>query len=220
MSDDELGGSFAWTSPTWQGRHVGTFGRAGCFSFYPTKNLGSFGEAGAVVTDDDDLATELRRCRMYGYDDAGIAQREGTNARISELQAAVLRVKLSVFDDWLERRRRVARRYFELIRNPSIRLPPRKPALDPSYHQFVIRCPERDRLARALAKRDIGFGIHYPVPVHLMPAYDFLGGASLSLPVTVAACREILSLPIHESLHDREVAAVAELVDRHGGGAA
>ncbi len=205
---------------TWDGRPVGSFGKVGCFSFYPTKNIGAFGEAGAIVTDDDDLAMEIRSRRMYGYDASAIAHREGTNARISEIQAAILRVKLRVFDDWLQRRRRAARSYFELIDSPSIRLPQRKPLVAHSYHQFVVRCAERERVTRALEARNIGFGIHYPTPVHLMPAYRFLGGPRLELPVTVEASGQILSLPIHESLEDAEVAAVAEAVNlpraKHG----
>jgi aminotransferase EvaB len=195
-------------------RHVGTLGRIGCFSFYPTKNLGAYGDAGAVLTNDSALAERLRSLRVYGYDGSGVAQTEGTNARISELQAAILRVKLRVFPTWLERRRRVAEVYNEAIENPEIQLPPIQPFTEPSYHQYVIRCRDRRAVIQALEAAEIGFGIHYPMPVHLMPAYQFLGGSSLRLPVTMKASSQILSLPIHEGISPDQANRVAEVLNQ------
>jgi aminotransferase EvaB len=193
---------------TYRGRHVGTFGVMGCFSFYPTKNIGAYGDAGAVVTDDPAWAQRLRSIRMYGYDENACSVHEGNNARIAEIQAAVLRIKTRVFGDWLAQRRAVAAAYHESIDHPDVRLPQVANAVDPSYHQFVVRCRDRAGVMAALRAADVGFGVHYPVPVHLMPAYRFLGGESLDLPVTVAASSSILSLPIHEALTADEVQRV------------
>jgi dTDP-4-amino-4,6-dideoxygalactose transaminase len=193
---------------TYRGRQVGTFGAMGCFSFYPTKNIGAYGDAGAVVTNQPRWAKRLRSIRMYGYDENACSQHEGVNARIAEIQAAILRIKLRVFPAWLQRRRAVADVYLRGIAHPGLRLPTTPTAVDPSYHQFVIRCQEREPVIAALRAEGIGFGIHYPLPVHLMPAYRFLGGESLDLPVTVDASHHILSLPIHEALTTAEAMAV------------
>ncbi len=196
-------------------RQVGTFGAAGCFSFYPTKNIGTFGEGGAIVTDNDELADRLRRMRMYGYDGNAVSQIEGMNARINELQAAYLRVKLEIFDDWLNRRLAVAEAYHERLPADHLRPPISIPFCRPSYHQFVVRVVDRDGLRDGLAERDIGSGIHYPVPVHRMPAYAHYADG-LELPVTERACDEIMSLPIHEAMTrgdaEKVAVAVAEIV--------
>lgn len=203
------------TGTRYQARHVGTFGDFGCFSFYPTKNLGAYGDAGAIVTGDAELAARLKALRMYGYEGSATSNVEGTNARIAEFQAAILRVKLRVLPDWLGRRRRVAALYDEHVRHPAIALPPRgREGETPSYHQYVIRCQDRAAVTAALDDAGVGWGIHYPLPVHLMPAYAFLGGESLELPVTVGASREILSLPIHEALAEDEVLEVAGVLNR------
>ena len=199
-----------------RGTHVGTFGDLACFSFYPTKNLGAYGDAGAVVCRDGGLAERLRAMRMYGYDRQAVSQVEGMNARIEEIQAAILRVKLRVFPQWLEVRRRVARQYHGGIRHAALRLPVHSDAVEPSYHQFVIRCENRGAVIEHLQRNDIGYGIHYPVPVHRMPAYQFLGGAALDLPVTDRAAEEILSLPIHEALTPEEVGQVVRCLNALG----
>jgi aminotransferase EvaB len=195
----------------YRGRMAGTFGAAGCFSFYPTKNIGAYGDAGAVVTDDDALAGSLRRLRTYGYDERGLSLADGTNARASEMQCAVLRVKLAVYGDWLARRLRVAARYDEGIRNPRLRKPLRRAERESTYHQYVLRCEQRDALAAWLTRHDIGFGIHYPVPVHRMPGYARFAAA---LPVTERAAGEILSLPIHEALSEADAGRVIEVLER------
>lgn len=200
---------------TWKGRAVGTFGAAGCFSFYPTKNIGAFGDAGAVVTDDAALAARLRRLRMYGYKQgSGVADEEGLNGRISEMQAAILRVKLRVYPQWLERRKAVAQHYETTIRNSAIRRPRILPHCEPSYHQYVVRLRARDALANYLSEQGIQTGIHYPVPVHRMPAYQQLPRCPDYLRVTERASREILSLPIHESISIEEVDFIAAAINR------
>ncbi len=190
-----------------RGRAAGTLARAACFSFYPTKNIGAYGEGGAVVTDDDDLARRLRLVRMYGYDGSPSSVVDGGNFRIAEMQAAILRVKLGVADDWLARRRAVADGYLAALPLPGIA--PVRPARDsrPSWHQFVVRCADRAAAVRVLEAAGIGHGIHYPVPCHRMPAFARFAPAA-GLPVTEAAAGEILSLPCHEALGPAEVAAV------------
>lgn len=197
-----------------KGRQVGSFGIAGCFSFYPTKNIGAYGDAGAIVTDDTALANRLRSMRMYGYDQSATAQMEGMNARISEIQAAILRVKLRVFPEWLKRRRAVATVYNKTIKNETIKLPVHKEEVVPSYHQYVIRCSDRAKVIEDCKKNDISYAIHYPTPVHLMPAYSFLGGKSLLLPNTVKSSQEILSLPIHENISEGEAIQVSNILNR------
>ncbi len=188
--------------------HVGTFGDAGCFSFYPTKNLGAYGDAGAVVTNDAQLAQRLRRMRMYGYDEKNCSVEKGMNARISEMQTAILRVKLPLLPQWLNRRKEIAAYYDAAITHPEVELPYRHTTRDHSFHQYVIRSRERDKLISAFQNHEIGFGIHYPVPIHRMPAYRRLYDSSRPLPVTEKACEKILSLPIHEALANEEIEQV------------
>ena len=193
--------------------HAGTFGEAGCFSFYPTKNIGAFGDAGAVITDDEALYDRLKRTRVYGYDDRGISMEEGNNARINEIQAAILRIKLSRYSEWLARRIETASHYNERIVNPAVTKPICAETCTPSYHQYVVRSDHRDQLATWLRQHDILTGIHYPVPVHLMPAYRFLDDGSLDLPVTTREARRILSLPIHDALTHEEVDHVISTIN-------
>jgi len=198
----------------YKGRPAGTLGHVGCFSFYPTKNLGAYGDAGAIVTRDKDLAARLRSMRMYGYDEKAVSQVGGMNARISEIQAAILRIKLRRFPDDFKRRIDIASTYNRCIENEFIDKPVGETDCEPSYHQYVVRCAQRERLAQWLRGHDIGFGIHYPVPVHLMPAYEFLGYAPDDLPNTVHGCSTILSLPVHENLRDDEVEYVVDTLNQ------
>lgn len=184
------------------GQHAGTFGIMGCFSFYPTKNLGAYGDAGAIITNDDELAALLKLKRMYGYAHPNISEVTGMNGRIAEIQAAILRVKLRALPDWLTQRNAIAARYHEAIANPRIALPHLHPGRKHAYHQFVIRCQDRPQVIQALDQNQIGYGIHYPMPIHQMPAYEHL---RCPLPVTEKAAQEILSIPLHEALTDSEV---------------
>lgn len=193
----------------YRGRKVGTFGKAGCFSFYPTKNVGAYGDGGAVVTDDDDLAAALRRIRTYGNDHAAMSVVEGMNARPSEMQCAILRVKLRVHESWQSRRLHVAACYDAEIRNPHLLKPIRRTDRESTYHQYVVRTGDRPGLGEWLRRHAIEFGIHYPTPVHRMPAYARFGAGS-DLPVTERAAGRILSLPIHESLADAELGRVID----------
>lgn len=186
-------------------RHVGNFGLAGCFSFYPTKNLGAFGDAGAVITNDDDFAMRLRLLREYGYDENRISIKKGMNARISEIQAAILRVKLKYLETWISKRRQTASLYDENIKNSNIKLPYSYPERKHSYHQYVIRCKYRDEIIQQLKEDHISYGIHYPIPIQKMPAYRHFDRYPNRFAVTEKACQEILSLPIHENLTNEEI---------------
>lgn len=197
---------------TFGGRAVGTFGRIGCYSFYPTKNLGAFGDGGLCTTDDPYLAQRLRRLRFYGLDADGVMREDGRNSRLDELQAAVLRVKLR----WLEKgnlhRRVIAERYRRNLRDAGVRLPVDQSGA--TYHQFVIRTQSRAGLIAELQRQQIGYGVHYPRPLHLMPAFEFLGYRVGDLPVAEQACEEVLSLPIYPELDNGEVDRVCTAVLR------
>jgi dTDP-4-amino-4,6-dideoxygalactose transaminase len=192
------------------GRAAGTLGQVGCFSFYPTKNLGAYGDGGLCVTGDDALAERLRMVRQYGFRGDRHAHREGINSRLDEMQAAVLRVKLRHLPSALEAREDLVRRYREGLEGTSLRLMPPHAEARIGHHLFVVRSEDRDRYRRALEEAGIGYGLHYPEPVHLMEAYRFLGARPGELPVTERACGEVLSLPLYPGLEARSVARVID----------
>jgi dTDP-3-amino-3,4,6-trideoxy-alpha-D-glucose transaminase len=195
------------------GRLVGTFGDLGAFSFYPTKNLGAVGDGGAVVTNDARYAERLRRLRNYGQVSGRDHVTKGVNSRLDELQAAVLRVKLPHLDDQNETRRRLAASYdAAFFDHPAIVEPRVRSGTKPVYHLYVVRTTERDALIQRLADRGVQTLIHYPVPVHLRPAYTDLGYRRGDLKVTERLCAEILSLPMHGGLRSDQVQKVAETV--------
>jgi dTDP-4-amino-4,6-dideoxygalactose transaminase len=193
-------------------RVAGSIGRCGCFSFYPSKNLGALGDGGMIVTDDADLAARLRRLRMYGWEkryhtvDPG-----GINSRLDELQAALLRVKLRHLPGWNAARRRIARRYDELLADTGLALPDLPDDERHVFHLYVVQTRERDRLQGRLQERGVETAIHYPLPAHLQPVYQGLAAPG-SLPVTERLAGEVLSLPIYPELTDAEVEAVAAAV--------
>jgi dTDP-4-amino-4,6-dideoxygalactose transaminase len=193
------------------GRKVGTFGDAAAFSFYPTKNLGALGDGGLIVTSREDVAEEARVTREYGWRKRYISDQVGVNSRLDELQAALLRVMLRHLEADNERRRRIAGRYASGLAGSAFTLPAPIEGTRHVYHQYVIRSPRRDLLRAFLAERGVNTLVHYPVPVHLQPAYQ--GRIALApggLPVTERVCNEILSLPLHPRLTDAEVDAVCE----------
>ncbi|MBI3932533.1 MAG: DegT/DnrJ/EryC1/StrS family aminotransferase [Acidobacteria bacterium] len=202
----------------YKGKTVGAISGIGALSFYPTKNLGAFGDGGAVLVNDPDVAGRLRQLRNGGQTDRYHHVTAGINSRLDELQAAVLRVKLRHLAAWNERRRAVAAIYLREIEGAAVRLPEEQPYARTVYHLFVIRHPRRDSLATALEERGIGTLIHYPIPLHLQPAFAALGGKAGDFPVAEKAAGEILSLPLYPELTDaqaREVAAsVRELAGR------
>jgi aminotransferase EvaB len=181
------------------GELVGTFGHAAAFSFYPTKNLGAYGDAGLCATSDRELAKEMQRIRRYGFDERYYSEREGINSRLDEIQAVILNLKLRYFQEQLQKRRSIAQVYLaglpEEITPLSTDI-----GVEHSYHLFVVRTAKRDHLRYALADRGIQTGIHYPYPIHRMRGYEFLGYGAGSLPVTEALSNELLSLPLYPEL--------------------
>ena len=194
--------------------HVGGFGQIGCFSFYPTKNLGAYGDAGAVVTNDSEIAEKIRQLRIYGYSTHNTSELKGINGRIGELQSAILRVKLPYLDSWLKRRREIADIYHAQIQNPHIMLPTIYPNRINSYHQFVIRCQNRQDVINKLNLANIKYGIHYETPIHKMPAYQDPIYKRHSLKISEQAATQILSIPIHDAMTDNEVKKVIEIINR------
>ena len=196
---------------------AGTCGDIGCFSFYPTKNLGALGDAGALTTDDEALAQRLRQLRTYGWSTKyHCAIEGGMNSRMDELQAAALAVKLPRLDAWNERRRAIARRYAAAIRHPAISLPPLATADAESadvVHQYVVRSDARDALRTHLAAAGVASEVHYPVADHLQEAWT-RGMAAPVLIRTERACASVLSLPCHSELSDAEVDAVVTACNR------
>ena len=196
----------------YQGKRVGSLGKAACFSFYPGKNLGAYGEGGAITTDDEELATRLKKLRNHGGLKKYSHEMVGTNARLEALQAAILRAKLPHLDRWNELRRQHARRYRSLLDGLDLRLPVEAPYAKSVFHLYVIRTPERDRLNTVLNERGIGSLIHYPQPNHLLPCYRSLGYGEGSLPVTEKVCKEVLSLPLYPELTDAQIGEVATTI--------
>lgn len=194
------------------GRSVGTWGHLAAFSFYPTKNLGALGDGGAVVTNDPALAARTALFREYGWKERYISEMAGTNSRLDELQAAILRIKLRFLEQDNGKRQEVARRYDSMLSGSSLVLPRTQPGHTHVYHQYVIRTPHRDALKQFLARSSVGSLIHYPVPIHLQPAYRDGLLAPGGLPQTEQICGEILSLPIHPHLTIDQVNRVGNAI--------
>ncbi len=191
---------------TWKDRKAGSMGKAGCFSFYPGKNLGAYGDAGAVVTNDDDLAHWLKKARNHGRSTKNGHDFPGWNSRLDGLQAAVLNVKLPHLDTWNARRRELAARYEKrLFEVPGVRTLTTAKDTVPAPHHWVVRLPDRDRVARQLAERGIMAAIHYPRPLHRLPAFSDVIASDLSLPNCDQAAREVLSLPLYPELGEEGV---------------
>jgi dTDP-4-amino-4,6-dideoxygalactose transaminase len=194
------------------GRRAGSIGHLGCFSFYYAKNLGAYGEAGAITTSDPELDRRIRLLRSHGESQRYEHEIMGFNCRPDEIQSAVLRIKLQHLDEWNHRRRQHAMRYHELLSDLAIELPELRFDGSNVYHQYVIRSSERDTLRSRLSDKGIGTGIHYPVPVHLQPAAVALGYAQGDFPHTEAAAKEVLSLPMYPELTQPQLTAVAEAI--------
>lgn len=196
---------------SWKGRRTGTFGDVSCFSFYPTKGCGAFGDAGCICTNDEKLAGDFRMFRNYGSRIRYQNEVVGANSRLDELQAGLLRVKLKYLDGFNSERNRLADRYYKEINNQYIRLPKVRPGADSSWHQFVIHVPEfRDDLIEYLKQEGIGTIIHYPIPPHLSQAYQYLGFKKGDFPITENAASEVLSIPIYNGMTEDEQSYVIE----------
>ncbi len=194
------------------GRRAGGLADVAAWSFYPGKNLGALGDAGAVTTNDDRVADLVRRLRNYGSTRKYVHELAGTNSRLDEIQAAALRVKLRRLDAWNARRREVARRYLAGLREAPVTLPVERAPAVSSWHLFVVRHPRRDELATRLHDAGVRTLIHYPSPPHLQACYAELGLGAGSFPVAEAAARDCLSLPIRPHLDADQAGAVIEAV--------
>jgi dTDP-4-amino-4,6-dideoxygalactose transaminase len=190
------------------GRRVGTIGHLGAFSFYPTKNLGAYGDGGAVITNDSQLAARLRSLRNYGQVTRYEHAERGINSRLDEMQAAILSVKLAHLDEHNAVRRELAALYGQHL--ARVTLPVERPGAYHVYHLYVVRHSLRDEIREALKARGVGTLIHYPIPVHLQAAYLDLGYPPGSLPVTERVAREILSLPLYVGLTEQDILTVAQ----------
>ena len=186
------------------GKRTGSLGHAAGFSFYPGKNLGAFGDGGAVVTDDEKLAARIAVLRNYGSGVKYQNECKGFNSRLDELQAALLRVRLGRLDEWNARRREHARYYLGVLADAGVTLPVEPPAFEHAWHLFVIRTPLRDRLQEYLAAHGVDTMIHYPTPPHLQPAYQEFGLQRGTLPIAEAIHDEALSLPVGPHLSEEE----------------
>jgi dTDP-4-amino-4,6-dideoxygalactose transaminase len=195
----------------YRGKRTGSLGDVGCFSFYCSKNLGAYGEAGMIVTSDPGIAKTCRMLRNHGQDSRYYHPIMGVNGRIDEIQAAVLRVKLPHLDKWNESRRMLAQAYASGLPS-SVLIPEEVPRAKHVYHLYVIRARERERLQEHLRARGIQTGIHYPVPIHMQEAYRQISDGNVSLPITEQVTKEILSLPIYPELTRDEVKFVCDCV--------
>ena len=186
------------------GQMTGTFGDVGCFSFYPSKNLGAFGDAGAVVVKDKELADKFKMFRNYGSEKRYYNKMVGANSRLDELQAGLLRVRLPHLNELNREKEGIANRYTEKLNNPKLILPKLPKGATCVWHQYVIRCEERDRLIQYLDEKGIGTIIHYPIPPHLSEAYAYLGHGEGFLPITEEYAKTVLSIPMYNGMTREE----------------
>jgi dTDP-4-amino-4,6-dideoxygalactose transaminase len=195
-----------------KGARAGTLAQVGCFSFYPGKNLGAYGDAGAVTTDDAALAAHIRLLRNHGRQAKYVHDVVGFGERLDTLQAAVLLAKLPHLDDWTAARRRLAARYNLLLAGLDVVRPQVAPEINPAWHLYVIRTARRDALLKHLQSNGVEAGVHYPLPLHLQPAYAHLGYARGALPITEAVADSCLSLPIYPELTEAQQERVVALI--------
>lgn len=195
---------------------TGTFGDIGCFSFYPSKNVGAFGDAGAIVTDDAKIAEDMKMYRNYGSKVRYYNEVVGANSRLDELQAALLSVRLSHVSELTSERLKIAERYDKEINNELIIKPVKVARSSHVYHQYVIRCDRRDELMEYLKDKGIGTIIHYPIPPHLSEAYKYLGLSKGSLPVTEQYADTVLSIPMYNGMTEDEQTQVIEAINSFG----
>jgi dTDP-4-amino-4,6-dideoxygalactose transaminase len=196
----------------YRGRRVGGLGQAAAFSFYPSKNLGAYGEGGALTTNDDSIAKYARAARSHGQTARYEHEFVGYNYRMQGFQGAVLRIKLRYLDRWTARRREIAREYRRVFASAKLGAPNDSPQDESVYHQFVIYVNNRNSVISQLAAREIETAIHYPKPLHLQPAYSSLAYPPCSFPLAERACDRVLSLPIYPGMTAEQVAHVANSV--------
>lgn len=196
----------------YRGKRVGAMGRVGCFSFYPGKNLGAYGEGGAIVTSDESVARHARLLRDHGSEKKYHHEIVGYNFRLEGIQGAVLNVKLKYLDQWNDLRRQHAAQYNELLADSGLVLPREMDYARHIYHLYVVQTDDRDGLQQALTAADVQTGIHYPIPIHLQPAYASLGHAAGDFPEAERQARRVLSLPMFPELTGEQIELVANAI--------
>jgi Predicted pyridoxal phosphate-dependent enzyme apparently involved in regulation of cell wall biogenesis len=196
-----------------KGKQCGTFGDIGCFSFYPSKNLGAFGDGGAITTNDDDLAQKVRVFRNYGSEKRYYNMVVGTNSRLDEMQAGFLRIRLPHLDEVTKERHDICNRYLNELKNENIELPKVCDGVTTVWHQFVIKVKNREKLIDYLNEREIGTIVHYPIPPHLAEAYEYLNILKGSLPITERYSNEVLSLPLYNGMTKEELDYVINMIN-------
>jgi dTDP-4-amino-4,6-dideoxygalactose transaminase len=197
---------------TQNGAKCGGLSQIGCFSFYPTKNLGGFGDGGLVTTNDDSLSSKLRIMRDHGQNPRYHYHVIGGNFRLDGIQGAVLSVKLRHLEQWNQRRQDHAALYDRLLANAPVRTPWIEPHNRSVYHQYTILAPQRDLLQKSLADHGIGSAVFYPRPLHVQPCFAYLGHSAGDFPVAEKVCQEVLSLPIYAELSDEQIGYVATTI--------
>ena len=196
------------------GQMTGTFGDVGCFSFYPSKNLGAFGDAGAIITNDEQIAENIKIFRNYGSEKRYYNKVVGANSRLDEIQAGLLRVRLKYLDNLTDEKREICSRYLNELNNKKIVLPRTRECATHVWHQFVIQCDCRDKLIQYLDENNIGTIIHYPIPPHLSEAYQYLGIRKGSLPITERYANSVLSLPLYNGMTKEEQDYIIQTINR------
>jgi len=196
----------------YRGKIVGTFGEMSCFSFYPGKNLGAYGEGGGLVTNNSDYAVRAKALRDHGSTKRYYHDEVGYNYRMEGIQGAVLGVKMKYLEKWTQERRRVAHRYEQLLADTPLQLPREADYAESAWHLYVVRHPRRDDLKKHLEANGVGCGLHYPVPLHLQKCYAHLGYKEGDFPVAEKAARECLSLPIYPEMTEEQIQRVVEVV--------
>ncbi|PCJ65838.1 MAG: erythromycin biosynthesis sensory transduction protein eryC1 [Candidatus Hydrogenedentota bacterium] len=194
------------------GKQCGTFGHTAAFSFYPSKNLGAYGDGGAVVTSDQAVADKVTSLRNYGQTERYYHDDPGVNSRLDEIQAAILRTKLPYLKKWNERRRELASRYTEGLKNTPLTIPVEEPGAESSWHLYVVRTSNRDGLQQHLKDKGIGTVLHYPVPIHLQKAFAAMGYVKGDFPASEQACDEVLSLPLYPYMPEEHVDTVVKAI--------
>ena len=195
------------------GQQIGTFGDIGCFSFYPSKNLGAFGDAGAIITNNDKIAEDVSIFRNYGSEKRYYNKVVGANSRLDEIQAGFLRVRLQHLDELVEEKKQICERYLDELKNERIELPRIREGATHIWHQFVIKSDYRDELMHYLDEKGVGTIIHYPIPPHLSEAYQYLGLKEGALPITEKYAKSVLSIPLYNGMTREEQDYVIEMIN-------
>lgn len=199
-----------------RGQMTGTFGDIGCFSFYPSKNLGAFGDAGAIVTNDAKIAEDVRIFRNYGSEKRYYNKVVGANSRLDEMQAGLLRVRLKHLPELEAEKRKICERYLNELKNDAVILPKVREGATHIWHQFVIRSKNRDDLMAYLKENGVGTIIHYPIPPHLSEAYQYLNMKKGDLPITECCADEVLSIPLYNGMTEEEQSYVIDKINSYG----